>query len=124
MRSKNEYLEFLLEWLSPLGELTAKSMFGGYCLYCDGVVFALVAENTLYLKVDAVTRPQFEALGLAPFRPYEDKPEVMQYYPPPVEFFENPDVMKQWGRAAAKVGRRAQTRRKPVRKKRSRVPAD
>ena len=113
MPRKNEYLEFLLEWLSPLGVITARAMFGGHCLYCGGVVFALVADNTLYLKVDGETRPRFERLGLKPFRPFEDKPEVMQYYPPPAEFFEDSDVMKEWGQAAVEAGRRARAKKKP-----------
>jgi hypothetical protein len=37
----------------------------------------------------------------------------MQYYPPPAEFFEDPDVMKEWGRAAVETGRRARTKKKP-----------
>jgi DNA transformation protein len=74
-------------------------------------VFALVADQTLYLKVDDTTRPQFEALGLKPFRPFEDRPEVMQYYPPPAEFFEDADAMDRWGRAAVEVGRRAKDKK-------------
>ena len=111
MGGNNQYLEFLAEWLSPLGAITSRRMFGGHTLYCDGVVFALVAVNTLYLKVDAVTRPGFEAQGLKPFRPFEDRPEVMQYYPPPAEFFEDADVMLAWGRAAVEASRRAQATR-------------
>ena len=103
MPNKPAYLDFLAEWLSPLGAITARAMFGGHCLYCDGVVFALVAENILYLKVNDDTRPRFERLGLKPFRPFEDKiqaqglkyPAVMQYYPPPAEFFEREHQLSQ-----------------------------
>lgn len=112
MPNKSEYLEFLIDWLAPLGEITSRGMFGGHCLYCDGVVFALVAGNTLYLKVDDQTRPRFERLGLQPFRPFESKVEVMQFYPPPAEFFEDPDSMKDWGGQSVEVGRRAATKKK------------
>jgi TfoX/Sxy family transcriptional regulator of competence genes len=37
----------------------------------------------------------------------------MQYYTPPAEFFEDSDVMEEWGQAAVEVGRRAQAKRKP-----------
>jgi DNA transformation protein len=113
MPNKNEYLEFLMEWLAPLGAISARAMFGGHCLYCGGMGFALAADNTLYLKADHMTRPRFERLGRKPFRPFEDRPEVMQYYPPPAEFFEDPDVMKEWGQAAVEAGRRARTKKKP-----------
>lgn len=123
----SQYIEFLQEWLSPLGEISARAMFGGHCLYCDGVVFALVASQELFLKVDAVTKPAFEAIGSEPFRPFPDKPEVMQYYPPPPEFFDNSDVMLEWGRAAVAAGRRAKAKRPasrsartPVRRRESR----
>ncbi len=86
-------------------------MFGGHCLYCAGVVFALVASQELFLKVDAVTKPAFAAIGAEPFQPFPDKPEVMQYYPPPPEFFDNSDVMLEWGRAAVEAGRRAKAKR-------------
>ena len=113
MRAKDQYLEFLEEWLSPLGEITSRAMFGGHCLYCDGIVFALVASQVVSLKVDDGNRAAFEALRLEPFRPFEDRPEVMQFYPPPPEFYDNADVMLEWGRAALEVGRRAQAKKKP-----------
>ncbi|HEY3440922.1 MAG TPA: TfoX/Sxy family protein [Paludibaculum sp.] len=112
----SQYIEFLQEWLAPLGEITARAMFGGHCLYCDGVVFALVASQEVFLKVDSETRPAYEAIGSRPFLPFPDKPEVMQYYPPPPEFFDNSDVMLQWGRAAVEVARRAKAKR-PARRK-------
>ncbi len=112
-RNRDEkYIDFLLEWLAPLGLITARAMFGGHMVYRGGIPFALVAGGVLYLKVDDQTRPRFEALGLEPFRPYEDRSEVMQYYPPPPEFFDNADAMREWGGEAVEVGRRAQAGKK------------
>ncbi|SPE27366.1 conserved hypothetical protein [Candidatus Sulfopaludibacter sp. SbA6] len=113
MPNKKEYLEFVTDWLAPLGEISERGMMGGHVLYCDGVVFALVANNVLYLKADDVTRPRFEALGLGPFRPFPDNPGTMQFHLPPAEFFEDSEVMEEWGWAAVEVGRRAQAKRKP-----------
>jgi DNA transformation protein len=115
MKNRPEYLEFVLEWLSPLGGITSRAMFGGHCLYCDGTVFALIADNVLYLKANGASRPRFEALRLQPFRPFEDRPQTMQYYPPPPEFFEDRDVMREWASLAIAAGRQA---KKPSRKKR------
>ena len=112
MGNRKEYMEFLVEWLAPLGAITTRSMFGGHTIYCGGIVFALVSDDTLYLKVDGETRATYEALSLEPFRPYPDKPEVMQFYPPPAEFFEDQHAMQAWGGAAVEVGRRAALKRK------------
>jgi DNA transformation protein len=114
--AKKEYLNFILDWLAPLGDITSRSMMGGYVLYCNRIVFALVAANVLYLKSDDLTRPRFEQLGLEPFQPFPDRPEltrgkVMQYYQPPPEFFEDAGVMSDWGRAAVEAGRRAAAKR-------------
>jgi DNA transformation protein len=117
MAAKNAYVEWIAEWLSPLGEITSRSMMGGHVLYCNGIVFALVADGTLYLKADAETRPKFQALGLKAFQPFPDKPGTMSYCTPPPEFFEDADVMKEWGREAVAVGMRAKGKKGKARKK-------
>ena len=123
MAARNAYVDWIMEWLSPLGAITVRSMMGGHVVYCNGMVFALVAEGTLYLKGDASTRPKFQAMGLKPFRPFPDKPGTMSYYTPPPEFFEDADVMREWGRAAVAVGIRAQAKGK-VRKVKRRHPGE
>jgi DNA transformation protein len=109
----NPYVEFLLEQFEPLGEIRVKAMFGGYGLYCDEVFFALVAHNAVFLKADDVNRPQFEAARLKAFRPYEDRPDTMQYYEAPAEMFEDPEALKLWVGGAIAAGVRAQAKKKP-----------
>ena len=87
-------------------------MFGGWCLYCEGIVFALIAGGALFLKVDDVTRTEFEAAGLQPFRPFEDKSMVMQYYQAPAELFESEEGLERWGGMAIGAGRRAAERKR------------
>jgi DNA transformation protein and related proteins len=108
----NPYLEFLLEQLEPLGAITAKAMFGGHGLYCDGTFFALVASSALFLKTDEVNRPEFEAKGLRPFRPYEDQDMVMKYYEAPAEMFEDPQLLRHWAGGAVAAGVRAQSKKR------------
>jgi DNA transformation protein len=107
MKNQSSYVSFLVEQLSPLGEITAKSMFGGHCLYCDGTVFALIASNTLYLKADSVNQPAFEERGLKPFHPFDRPEAVMRYFTAPLEIFEDPNAMKQWAGGAIEAGRRS-----------------
>ncbi len=114
MAKSNPYLDFLVEQFAPLGEIHSRAMFGGHCLYCNGIVFALVADQAVFLKVDAVNRPAFEALGLSPFRPFPDQDAVMQYYPAPAETFETLDGLREWAGGAIAAGQRA---KKPAKKK-------
>ena len=121
MPNNSAYLDFVTEWLAPLGTITARSMMGGHVLYCDCIVFALIANNTLYLKANATTKPRFEDLGLKPFYPFEGQAS-MSYYQPPAEFFEDADAMLEWGRMAIGAGTRAKTKskKKPAKRKAAR----
>jgi DNA transformation protein len=119
---KNPYVEFVVEQFQPLGEITSRAMFGGHALYCDGITFALIAGNAVYLKADDLNRPRFQDRGLKPFQPFPDKPGVMQYYESPAEIFEDSDALKVWGKAAVEAGRRAQAAKQAV-KQRTKPPA-
>ena len=71
-------------------------MFGGYGVYLDRTMFALVADNALYLKVDDDSRGEFEAAGLEPFRYWKKgKSYQMSYHaahcPPPARTWSDRD---------------------------------
>ena len=77
------------------------------------VFFALIADDVLYLKVDDDNRPEFEARGMPPFRPFGEGGEVMQYYQLPEELLEDPEAMKPWVEKAIAVAARKKKGRKP-----------
>jgi DNA transformation protein and related proteins len=120
MANRASYIEFLIEQLSPLGKITTRRLFGGNSLYCDGIVFALVAHDTLYLKADDHTRSEFEASGLEVFHPFGDEKASMSYYQAPAELFEDTEALRRWGGAAVAAGRRANGKKTRSRKKRTR----
>ena len=116
------YVEFVVEQLSPLGTITVRSMFGGHGVYCEGIMFALIARGALYLKADDVNRPSFLGRGIEAFRPFPDKEGSMNYYPAPPEIFEDSEALAQWvGGAveAAREGHGSQTETRGARKNRS-----
>lgn len=86
--------------------IRARSMFGGVGIYAGDLFFALIDEDTLYFKVDDATRPDFEALGMGPFRPGGPTGEVMQYYEVPAEVLEDADALRPWADRAVAVARR------------------
>lgn len=109
--AQDGFLDFVCEQLAPLGEITVRKMFGGCCLYCDGIVFALIARSTLYLKADEQNRPDFERRGLEAFRPFPEPAAVMQYYLAPPELFEDPKAVLRWGGGAVAAGTRAKQKK-------------
>lgn len=85
-------------------------MFGGVGIYAGDLFFALIADDTLYFKVDDSNRPDFEARGMGPFRPFGEDGEVMQYYRVPEELLDDPEPLGAWAEKAILVARRAKGR--------------
>ena len=107
MSTSDGFLDFLRDGLAGLGPVLVRRMFGGAGIYCDGVMFALVADDTLYLKADAASRAAFEAEGQGPFV-YQGKgrPIAMSYWRAPERLLEEPEELLVWARTALAVARR------------------
>lgn len=109
MAVSSEYTDFLIEMLAPLGPVASRRMFGGAGLFADGLMFGLIANEILYLKVDDENRPAFEAEGMQPFS-YDTKAGkrgVMSYWQVPERLFDEPDEFVVWARDAVSVAMRA-----------------
>ena len=50
MATSQTTIEFLLDQLSSVGQVTAKKMFGEFCLYLARKPIALVCDDQLFLK--------------------------------------------------------------------------
>ena len=102
-------VEFYRDLCRPLGHVTSKRMFGGLCLWHEGLAFALVIDDRLWFKVDGESGPAFDARGLPRFS-YTTKTgrtTVMSYARAPEEVFDDPDVFAEWARGAIAASRRA-----------------
>jgi DNA transformation protein and related proteins len=120
------FADFCCELLSAAGRCTAKRMFGGWGLMeaSSGRMIGLIADQRLYLKVDAQTKPMLLAEGGEAFV-YGDKgkPMEMSYVTPPEACMDSPALMAPWARLALDAALRSGARKpraisKPVRKDR------
>jgi DNA transformation protein len=93
----SEYVEYLKEVFSEFGVIQPRRMFGGYGIFYKGLMFALVADATLYLKADATVSPFFIDRVLTQFS-YEKqgKSFKMSYYMAPEEIYDDPEEAKIW----------------------------
>jgi DNA transformation protein len=107
-----EYREFVLEQLGRVAPVTSRAMFGGVGIYSEGFFFALLDNDTTYLKVDDSNRGDFERAGTGPFRPFGDDQHVMQYYEFPADLLEDADALRPWMQKAVDVARSARRRKK------------
>lgn len=111
MTTDRNFIDYLLELLTPLDGVSAKRMFGGYGLFRDGLMFALVSDDTLYFKVDDQSVARFTERELEPFTYIKaGKPMAMSYYRAPEETMDSSDDMCEWATVAYEAARRASNR--------------
>lgn len=105
------FRSFVLEQLArTTPSVRGRAMFGGVGIYSGELFFALIADDTVYFKVDDTNRPDFEARGMGPFRPMGAAGEVMQYYAVPEDVLEDPEMLQPWVAGALAVARRKRAR--------------
>ena len=69
MACNTNFVQFIADQCAGAGEIVVKKMMGDYCIYCDGVLFGLICDNNLYLKVtepgrallkEVISRPPYD----------------------------------------------------------------
>ncbi len=105
MAADADYLKYAMELLAPLGDVTSRAMFGGYGIFNEGAMFALIAGSTLFFKVGDSNRAAYEHAGSRQFKP-------MPYYEVPADILENPANLHQWASLSTSIAHAAPTRKK------------
>ena len=101
MASESAFINYLMEQLQWVGPVKARKMFGGHGVFLEGLMFGLIIENTLYLKIDSDSKRDFEALGLPPFTYFRGNKEIaLSYYQAPDEALDDIDMLSAWANRA------------------------
>lgn len=99
------FVMYVIDMLQGFGSVRSRAMFGGYGLYYNGYMFALIADGILYMKADDKNRARFEAEELERFSyTRQDKRYFMSYYKLPESAIEDAEELVNWaqeGYAAA-----------------------
>jgi DNA transformation protein and related proteins len=108
-----DFADYCCELLGSLGQVQAKRMFLGWGLSVDGLTVAVIAWDTLYLKANTDSLPNFTAAGCRVFE-HESKGVTrrMQYYTAPEHALESSIAMQPW---AVRAMQAALVARKPAR---------
>jgi len=77
MVASETFADFLREQLAPLGGVSLRRMFGKTGVFCDGVMLAMVTENTLYFRVDDQNRAAFREAEAFPPLNYAKKGQTI-----------------------------------------------
>ena len=108
MVASDSFAEFLREQLAPLGRVTMRRMFGKTGVFCDGVMFGMVTDNMLYLRVDEQNRATFKEAESFPPLNYAKKGRTidLSFWRVPERLFDEPDELIAWARAALAAAHR------------------
>ena len=113
--SRNEFVDYVVELMADWAAVSARKMFGGYGLYREGLMFALIVEDELFFKTDANNVAQFERAECHPFV-YQSQTRTVQmsYWSAPAASLDSPAEMGVWCQSAYGSALRAQAAHKQV----------
>jgi len=121
-------LAFAVDLLSGMGPVEARRMFGGAGLYADGVMFGLIDDDVIYLKVDEALKADLAGAGARSWIYTERKgpkagiPQETSYWSLPESALDDPEEACAWGRRSLTAARAIKAA-KPVRRRRPKSEA-
>ncbi len=107
--------EFIRELFSQFRPVTTKRLFGGVGIYCEGLMFGLVFDGAVFLKVDETSIPDFEREGSRPFvytrakSPGRVGRHSLSYWRLPERLYDDPDELAVWAARAIAIAQRKRT---------------
>ncbi len=116
MAAVDSFGELLREQLAPLGRISLRRMFGKTGVFCDGLMFGMVAEETLYFRVDDLNRAAFAVLNQAEsLQPlsYEKQGRTIElaFWRAPERLLDEPGELVVWAQEALAAARRVASKR-------------
>ncbi len=113
MVASDSFAEFLREQLAPLGRVTTRRMFGKTGVFCGGLMFAMVTNDTLYFRVDDGNRAVFKEAESAPPLSYQKQGRAidLSFWRAPDRLFDEPEEFVLWARSALAAARRVAAKR-------------
>jgi len=113
MAARDSFAEFLREQLNPLGRVTMRRMFGKTGVFCDGLMFGMVTDDMLYLRVDDHNREAFKEAAVFPPLSYEKQGSTidLSFWRTPERLYDEPDELVAWARVALAAAGRVAARR-------------
>jgi DNA transformation protein len=104
----NPFVQHVLDLLIDYDPVRARRMFGGHGIYHGDLMFVLVANKSIYIKTDDLTRPDFIACELAPFSSdcTGGNQPALSYYAVPKEAYDDREVMRIWAKKGYEAAKR------------------
>ena len=121
-----EYIRELFQHFRPVD---VRRMFGGAGIFCDGMMFGLIFDGAIFLKIDDETIPDFEREGSTPFvytrakSPGRVGKHSLNYWRLPERLYDDPEELAVWATRSFAIAQRKKVAGRPRAKKVSPAPA-
>jgi DNA transformation protein and related proteins len=115
----DSFHDYVKELFAGLGPVQVKRMFGGAGGYADGVMFLLLDNDTIHIKVDDALKVEMRTAGSGPFvwtpqsGPRAGERIDLGYWRLPDSALDDPDEAVIWGRKALAVAKAKAAAKKP-----------
>ncbi len=121
--SSQQFTDFIMEQLAPIGELSQERFFGGIGLKSGGAFFAMLMDEALYFVVDDLSRPAYEKMGSHCFS-YNTKKgrvDVKRFFEVPADMLEDQEAFVALARTSLAVALRPSKSSKPKTSSRGKI---
>ncbi|GJM40064.1 MAG: hypothetical protein DHS20C20_03460 [Ardenticatenaceae bacterium] len=106
MKPAYETGETLIKTLSVIGDVNGRKMFGGYGIFIEDAMFAMVSsDNVIHFKIDDTNRAKYEAAGETQFH-------KMPYFTLPKPILENEDDLFSWAKESMAIAQASKKKKK------------
>ncbi len=110
MAMSPEFRDYVLDLLDPVGPASARRMFGGGGIFLHGNMFALIADDVLYFKVDEGNAAPYDEMDAPPFTYMRGEKELaLSYREVPDEVIDDAEELCRWAVLAWEAARRSGT---------------
>ena len=107
MKRNTEFNDYVIyDLLGSISGITSRAMFGGYGIYKNGIIFGIIIDDILYLKVDVTNQKEYEKYGSSPFSYRNKGKEIkMSYWEVPEEILENREKITDWAEESYRINK-------------------
>ena len=107
--------EFIRDLFAPFGPVVVRRMFGGAGIFREGLMFGLLFDGAIFLRVDQDSIPDFEREGSQPFvytrakSPGKVGRASLSYWRLPERLYDDPEELVVWATRALAIVQRKKT---------------
>jgi len=122
MSSDDGLVDWVQEALDGIGTISARKMFGGLALYHEGRIFAMIADDLIWLKADSESDAVWDAADCPRFTFDFGEGKMagsMNYRRAPDDVYDDADALRHWAGIAIAAAERAPLKKPKAKKPRT-----